>query len=49
MNKLDQDDYYYNSEGLIVFTEQHHLKGVIVVIINANTALFCQRIIIKRR
>ena len=25
MNELN-DDYYYNSEGLIVFTEQHHLK-----------------------
>ena len=26
MNELNQDDYYYNSEGFIVFTEQHHLK-----------------------
>ena len=27
MNELNRDDYYYNSEGLIVFTEQHHLNS----------------------
>ncbi|WP_161626154.1 DUF5522 domain-containing protein [Hugenholtzia roseola] len=24
--KLTKDDYYFNQEGLMVFTEQYHLK-----------------------
>ena len=26
MNEPNSEDYYFNSEGLMVFTEQHHLK-----------------------
>tara|TARA_B100000767_G_scaffold270409_1_gene294019 strand:+ start:2971 stop:3147 length:177 start_codon:yes stop_codon:yes gene_type:complete len=26
MNDFNSEDYYLNSEGLMVFTEQHHLK-----------------------
>ncbi|MFA7625524.1 MAG: DUF5522 domain-containing protein [Candidatus Kapaibacterium sp.] len=25
-NELDSNDYYFNSHGLMVFTEQYHLK-----------------------
>lgn len=26
LNQLDEDDFYYNSEGFIVYTEKYHLK-----------------------
>ncbi len=25
-NGLDADDFYFNAEGFLVFTEKHHLK-----------------------
>ena len=35
---LEKDEYYYSSEGYVIFTEKYHLKGVIVATIIASTA-----------